>query len=92
MAAKTSTYRSKTQDYRELRQIFMKLESELNKIEELLLKPEADVMLNSISWHFGKVYEIYQNIAKMLDVFEPKLGFARNAVKSQMTEVPSKKQ
>jgi hypothetical protein len=91
--AKTSTYRSKTQDYRELRSTFMKLENELNKIEEMLLKAEAEVQLNAISWHFGKVYEIYQNIASMLDIFEPKVGFAKNPPpKSRLTEVPAKKQ
>jgi hypothetical protein len=89
--AKT-TYRSKTQDYKELRSIFMKLEGELNKIEGMLLKPEAEVMLNSISWHFGKVYEIYQNIAKMLDIFEPKLGYARNPPKSRLQEVVPRKE
>jgi hypothetical protein len=92
MATKT-TYRSKTQDYRELRATFMKLESELNKIEEMLLKPEAEVQLNAISWHFGKVYEIYQNIAKMLDIFEPKLGYAKvPPPKSRLTEIPARKQ
>jgi len=63
---------TKIEDFRQIKAMFEALENEFNKIEEQLLKGEAEVKLNTISWHFGKAYEVYKAIAQKLEIFEPK--------------------
>ena len=65
---------TKIEDFKELKEMFTDMERELNSIEADLIKsgPEQALNIGSISWHFGKLYEVYKKIAQKLEVFEPK--------------------
>ena len=63
---------TKTQEFKEIRDLFSNMENEFNAVETELIKGEAEVKLNSISWHFGKMYELYKAIVLKLEIFEPK--------------------
>ena len=63
---------TKSQEFRDIRDLFGNMEREFNAVEAELIKGEAEVKLNSISWHFGKMYELYKAIVLKLEIFEPK--------------------
>lgn len=63
---------TKTQEFREIKQMFDAMELEFNSIEEQLILGEADVKLNSIAFHFGKIYELYKAVVAKLEIYEPK--------------------
>jgi hypothetical protein len=63
---------TKTQEFKDIRDLFANMEKEFNAVEKELIQGEAEVKLNSISWHFGKMYELYKAIVIKLEIFEPK--------------------